>query len=190
MRNFLKHFGIVTFLVVIGFSATGCASLNQKIDGLTVTKLDKNNKSNAVLYFHDQVRIDQIDGEALKNVYGQTRPLAGSGTASKPKAVLGVPGGERRVSVSFIDGNMSSWNKPKEFTFNFVSGRYYQILVTPNFELIGSNDDVTPPSDAGGFLSALSTAISEGFDRPINVEIIDITGGKKRNSPSMMIGVK
>jgi len=187
-------------IMATGLVLAGCASLEQKIDGsLIATKWDKNEKSTAVLYFDENVRIHSIDGTERLNVYKQPMITTGAGTVKKPKVQLAIPAGERKFVISYKpDGKTGNWNQPREAQYTFVAGRYYQLVATQNMDVTNPKYNLTPEQQqqkaaelarggAAAFLQAATTG-EETF--AMNLEIIDITGGKKKNSPSSVIVVK
>jgi hypothetical protein len=172
--------------------------LNQKVDGLIVTKWDKQAGNTAVLYFSENVRIHSVDGKENVNMYGQAVPIRGSGTEKKPKARLSIPSGERKLVISYLDTyhHMTEWEKQREVAYIFVSGRYYQLSASANEDIsYGQGEinmdlnDIAAKGGVGNFLSAVKEATPDaGY--AMNLEITDITGGKKKNSPSIIITVK
>jgi outer membrane murein-binding lipoprotein Lpp len=197
-----KNMKLALLILATGLVLAGCAGLNQKVDGLLVRKWDKNEKSTAYLYFDEDVRIHSIDGKANVNIYGQTVAIDGSGTQKAPKMQLAIPAGERKIVMSFSDSTSFGnklWEKEKEVTYNFVAGRYYQLSPTngePDAQAVAAAQEELQRANQG--INSSPAAIAEATkkvteaqnNRPMNLEIIDISGGKKKNSPSIVIVIK
>jgi len=183
--------------LIFGLVLAGCASLEQKIDGaLIATKWDKNEKSTAVLYFDSNVRIHAIDGKAATNLYGQATTITGDGSVRKPKVQLAIPAGERTITISY--GGTGAWNQPRDAKYTFVAGRFYQLVATQNYDVTNPKHNLTTEQQiaqaealvAGGAAAFLQAATTGEETFAMNLEVIDITGGKRRNSPSSVIVVK
>jgi hypothetical protein len=214
-----KNIVLGLLIMATGLVLAGCASLNQKIDGsLIATKWDKNEKSTAVLYFDEDVRIHSIDGKERTNMYGQAVISTGSGTVKKPKVQLAIPAGERKLAISHKVTDVR-WTVPTEVTHIFLAGRYYQLVATDNEDVKNpAFDELTNKTQAtaegaamaradgtvggmgagmGAAFSAQAAGSKEYLELQektpmyaLKLEIIDITGGKKRNSPSQILTVK
>lgn len=168
--------------------------MNQKVDGLLVSKWDKQSKSNAVLYFDESVKLYKVDGvDNLNPITKRPQELRGSGTVKKPGRVTAIPGGERTLSIAEGTG------EPQDFKFDFVPKRFYQITVEKNLDR--TNDVILEAQITEGLVDRDGNALitnqaqlaARGIEITLNVidaldiTVIDITGGKKRNSPSMVI---
>jgi len=229
-----KNMKLALLIMATGLVLAGCASLNQKVDGLITTKWDKTAKSTAVLYFDENFAIYKIDGKENINIYGQATRIEGSGTRKAPKARLVIPAGECKLVIgkrgSDILGGNAFTSFRYEVPYTFVAGRYYQLaasdnenVINPKFiELDKKINELAKKVEVVG--AQIETAIknknnaealrlrevemnplqAEYLERvkdltklsltedhyAANVEIIDISGGKKKNSPSSIIVVK
>jgi len=178
----------------------GCASLNQKADGLIATKWDKNEKSTALLYFDENVRIHKIDGKEPTNAYGQTTKLQGSGTEKAPKVQVAIPAGERKIVISYREGVTNDWEGEREFTYIFIAGRYYQLKASTNNDVHSGENlseeeklkrvEEAAKGGVAGIGNLIQTQTANAGRFAMDLEIIDITGGKKKNSPSQLITIK
>jgi hypothetical protein len=200
-KNMMK---LALLIMATGLVLAGCASLNQKVDGLLVRKWDKNEKSTAYLYFAENVRIHKIDGKENVNAFGQTVAIAGSGTEKAPKMQLAIPAGERTLVMSYLRssdiGNpTASWKTNKEVKYNFVAGRYYQLvpdegepdaqaLAAAQAEFERVNKGIY--SDRAEIAEATKKLAEVDSNRPMMLTITDISGGKKKNSPSIVLVIK
>jgi hypothetical protein len=134
---------------------------------------------------------------------------------------VALPAGERTLVISYTvrSGNNAEWELPREVTYTFVAGRYYQLVATTNedvknpafdalAERIRADTESAALGQADGTVRGMGAGIGAGFatqaagarellelasttpQYAMNLEVIDITGGKKRNSPSQVITVK
>jgi len=204
---------LALLIMATGLVLAGCAGLNQKVDGMTATKWDKNEKSTSVLYFDENFAIYKVDGKQNVNIYGQETPVKGSGTVKAPKVRLSIPAGERKLTIGykqsgFLNVGDTFNDKRYEVPYTFVAGRYYQLTAYPNENV--ENPKITASqanldrvnkeeSDKGaqGSREKVVAAAAEHTKLVLseeahatNVEIIDITGGKKKNSPSSVVVIK
>jgi hypothetical protein len=216
-------FGLL--ILALGFGFASCASLNQAVDGFTVTKMDKASKTNAVLYLDDTVQIETVDGVSRKNVWGQDMSTDGTGTVKTPKAALAIPAGKRELKVTYASrGEGMALTKPfGSFTFDYLAKRCYQIILSTDlydvkvqsgFDRLTGREHDREYVDAEGAkeaqeaweayantvgLGAAQSSSSplgavlgtvqglDGASPPLLVTIIDITGGKKKNSATWKI---
>jgi len=204
-----KSVNLGLLIMATGLVLAGCASLEQKtLDSWMTTKWDKEAKSTAILYFDETVQLYKVDGKANVNMYKQEAPIRGSGTVKAPKAQLIIPAGERKLVFSY-NSNPSSVNLqfiPKgELPYTFVAGRFYQLAVTYNRDVINPKftaldaaqkeaAEKATPADTAKILKEFTDQRfkleTTEASNALNVEVIDITGGKKKNSPSAVIVVK
>jgi len=201
-----KNMNVALLIMATVLVLAGCASLNQKVDGLMTTKWDKSAKSTAVLYFDENFRIHKIDGKENVNLYGQAAPIVGTGTQKDPKAKLVIPAGEHKLVISYKrnEGGSINWSRFQyEVPYAFVAGRYYQLSASenqdvrnPKFEESTSVEELvkkyggTPVSAAAAHTKAMLDLQKTEDNVATNVVITDISGGKKKNSPSAVITVK
>jgi len=207
-----KNIKLALLIMATGLVLAGCAGLEQKLDGLITTKWDKTAKSTAVLYFDENFAIYKVDGKENVNIYGQATEIKGSGTLKAPKAHLIIPAGERKLVIGYkqnsILGDSVFNDKRYEVPYTFVAGRYYQLAATRNEDV--KNPKITASAadlnrinqeeadkGAQGSAAKVRAAAAEHTKLVLaeeefatNVEIIDITGGKKKNSPSSIVVVK
>jgi len=214
-----KNIVLGLLIMATGLVLAGCASLTQKVDGKFIaTKWDKNEKSTAVLYFDKDVRIHSMDGKERLNMYGQPVITTGDGTVKKPGVRLAIPAGERTLAISHKVTDIR-WTVPTEVTHIFLPGRYYQLVATDNedvknpaFDELTNKTQATSESAgmarADGTVGGMGAGMGAAFSAQaagskeylelqektpmyaLNLEIIDITGGKKKNSPSQIVTVK
>ena len=199
-------------IMATGLVLAGCAGLNQKVDGMMTTKWDKNEKSTAVIYFDENFALYKVDGKDNVNVYGQATSIVGSGTEKDPKARLVIPAGERKLTIGYkeFDGTfgLTFGSRRYEAPYTFVAGRYYQLRAYKNEDV--ENPKITASQanldkinreesakGAQGDPKKVQAAAAEHTKLVLaeeqyatNVEFIDITGGKKKNSPSSVVVVK
>ena len=128
MKSFFKFLGLISMVLVIGFTMTGCASL-------FVSKWDKPlpKEQTATLYYEDQITVWGIDG-ATKGVGPLSRGYNGKGSAKKPKPALKILAGSRVINAQFV-----SWGA-EDLTYDFVAGRNYQIKVETDVSLIDTSN--------------------------------------------------
>jgi len=197
---------LALLIMATGLVLAGCASLNQKVDGLITTKWDKESKSTAVLYFDETVQLYKVDGKANVNVYKQEAPIRGKGTVKDPKAQLVIPSGERKLVISYgLSGASLDFIPKVEVPYTFVAGRYYQLAVSVNNDirnpkfiaLDAAQKEAAEKANPADTAKILKEFTDQRFklqtteaSNALNVEVIDITGGKKKNSPSSVVVAK
>ena len=81
----------------------------------------------AILYFHKEITIYDIDGKSVKflGLSFWSQPVKGKGSKKNPDAMLQIPAGECKVKGEYLNYGKS------ETTFAFLPGRHYQLLVEP-----------------------------------------------------------